>query len=106
VDDRDYVVRDNAEKRRYELLLDGERVGEILYSLKSDKIVLLHTEVDPALEGTGLGSQLVADALDDIRSRGLPVVPLCPFVAAYIRRHPEYEDLVARERIEPETARG
>jgi predicted GNAT family acetyltransferase len=40
----------------------------------------------------------VADALDDIRSRGLKVVPLCPFVAAYIRRHPEYEDLVARER--------
>jgi len=96
--DRDYVVRDNAKRRRYELLVDGECIGEILYSLKPDKIVLLHTEIDPALVGTGLGGHLVADALDDIRSRGLKVVPLCPFVAAYIRRNPEYEDLVARER--------
>jgi uncharacterized protein len=98
VDDRDYVVRDNPKGRRYELLLDGKHVGEILYSLKPAKIVLLHTEIDPALEGTGLGGHLVADALDDIRARGLNVVPLCPFVAAYIRRHPEYEDLVTRER--------
>ena len=98
MDDRDYVVRDNPKGRRYELLLDGERVGEILYSLKPAKIVLLHTEIAPSLEGTGLGGHLVADALDDIRSRGLQVMPLCPFVAAYIRRHPEYEDLVTRER--------
>jgi uncharacterized protein len=76
VDGRDYVVRDNPKGRRYELLLDGDRVGEILYSLKPEKIVLLHTEIDPVLEGTGLGGHLVADALDDIRSRGLHVVPL------------------------------
>jgi uncharacterized protein len=95
--DRDSVVRDNPAERRYELLFGDERVGEILYRLRPGKVVLLHTEVDPSVEGSGLGGRLVADALDDIRSRGLAVVPLCPFVAAYIRHHPEYDDLVARD---------
>ena len=94
--DRDYVVRDNPAKRRYELLFGDELVGEILYRVKPGTVVLLHTEVDASVEGSGLGGRLVADALDDIRSRGLTVVPLCPFVAAYIRRHPEYDDLVVR----------
>ena len=94
--DRGYVVRDNPAERRYELLFGDERVGEILYRVRPGKVVLLHTEVDPMVEGSGLGGRLVAGALDDIRSRGLAVVPLCPFVAAYIRRHPEYDDLVAR----------
>ena len=52
-------------------------------------MVLVHTEVVSSAEGKGIGSQLVAGALDDIRSRGLRVVPVCPFVAAYVRRHPE-----------------
>jgi predicted GNAT family acetyltransferase len=55
----------------------------------------LHTEVDPAVEGTGVGSELVAAALHDIRERGLSAVVICPFVRAYMRRHPEYADLVA-----------
>jgi predicted GNAT family acetyltransferase len=50
----------------------------------------------PSLENKGLGARLVAGALDDIRARGLRVVPFCPFVRAYIRRHPEYADLVVR----------
>jgi predicted GNAT family acetyltransferase len=52
----------------------------------------VHTEVSPTVEGEGLGSRLVSGALDDIRARGLEVVPLCPVAAAYIRRHPEYAD--------------
>jgi uncharacterized protein len=99
--DRDYVVRDNQAERRYELLFGDELVGEILYGTKPGAVVLVHTEVEPAAEGTGLGSRLVAEALDDIRSRGLSVVPLCPFVAAYIRHHPEYADLVLRDRAIP-----
>jgi hypothetical protein len=83
------TVRDNPEKRRYELVVDGEPAGEIDYVLKPDAVVLLHTEVSPGLEGHGLGARLVADALADIRARGLRVVPVCPFVTAYLRHHPE-----------------
>ena len=57
----------------------------------------MHTEVDEALEGRGLGSRLVATALEDARREGLEVVPLCPFVAAFIDRHPEYQDVVAAD---------
>lgn len=91
----DLAVRDNAEESRYEVLVDGKVLGEILYRTRPGRVVLLHTEVLPSAEGSGLGSRLVAGALEDIRARELRVVPLCPFVAAYIRRHPEYADLVA-----------
>jgi uncharacterized protein len=96
---REYVVRDNPDERRYELLRGGELVGEIRYRVKPGAIVLLHTEVAPSAEGQGLGGRLVAGALADIRSRGLRLVPVCPFVAAYIRRHPEQRDLVARDPV-------
>jgi uncharacterized protein len=90
------AVQDNPSELRYELLRDKHVVGEILYRVKADAFVLLHTEVLPSLEGKGLGALLVAGALDDIRARGLHVVPLCPFVRSYIHRHPEYADLVVR----------
>jgi predicted GNAT family acetyltransferase len=90
------VVADNAEQRRYEARQSSEVVGFILYRLDPGRITLIHTEVAPALEGKGIASQLVSGALDDIRRRGLTIVPICPFVRAYLRRHPEYADLVAR----------
>jgi predicted GNAT family acetyltransferase len=83
------TVRDNPDEQRYELVVDDDVVGEIDYLLRPDAVVLMHTEVSPELEGKGLGAQLVAGALEDIRARGLRLVPLCPFVAAYLRRHPE-----------------
>jgi predicted GNAT family acetyltransferase len=89
------TVRDNPERERYELVLDYEVVGEIVYRLRAGAVVLVHTEVSPELEGKGLGARLVAGTLEDIRARGLRLVPLCPFVAAYLRRHPEAADLVA-----------
>ena len=64
-------------------------VGEIDYRRSNDAVVLVHTEVSPALEGRGLGGQLVAGALEDIRAQGLRVVAVCPFVRAYLRRHPD-----------------
>jgi predicted GNAT family acetyltransferase len=91
------AVQDNPGESRYELLLDERVVGEILYRLAPEHVVLLHTEVLPSLEGKGLGARLVAGALDDIRVRGLRVVAFCPFVRAYIRRHPDYADLVVRD---------
>jgi uncharacterized protein len=93
----DLDVRDNPSELRYELLLGEDMVGEIQYRLAPDAVVLVHTEVLPSLEGEGLGARLVAGALDDIRDRGLHVVAVCPFVRSYIRRHPEYRDLVVRE---------
>jgi predicted GNAT family acetyltransferase len=90
----DVTVRDNPAELRYEALAGGEMVGEIRYRTEPGLVVLVHTEVAPAAEGAGVGSRLVAGALADIRARGLGVVPLCPFVAAYIRRHPEFADLI------------
>ncbi len=100
--DRDYVVRDNPAKLRYELLFGDQLVGKIRYRTEPGTVVLVHTEVEPSDEGGGLGSHLVKSALEDIRTRGLQVVPLCPFVAAYIRRHPEYDDLVVRDPAVPD----
>ena len=88
------VVRDNPDESRYELLVDGDVAGEIRYRRRPDAIALVHTEVSASLKGRGLGADLVRAALDDLRARGLQIVPICPFVRSYIRRHPEYEDLV------------
>jgi predicted GNAT family acetyltransferase len=91
------VVRNNLEELRYELVVDGDVVGEILYRRKAGAVALVHTEVAPSLEGQGLAGRLVSGALEDIRERGLHVIPICPFVRAYIRHHPEYSDLVVRD---------
>ena len=88
------TVRDNSATHRYELLLDDEVVGYLMYRTRDQVVTLIHTEIAEQFEGRGLGERLVAGALDDIRERGLQIVPLCPFVAAYLRRHPEYADLV------------
>lgn len=86
-------VVDNPAEQRYELLDGGELLGEIVYRERDDVLALVHTEVEPKRQG--LGSELVKGALDDVRARGLRVVPVCPFVRAYIRRHPEYADVTA-----------
>jgi uncharacterized protein len=88
------TVRDNDAAHRYELLVEDEVVGELIYRARDDVVTLIHTEIAPQFEGHGLGEQLVAHALDDIRACGREIVPVCPFVGAYLGRHPEYEDLV------------
>jgi predicted GNAT family acetyltransferase len=92
----DVEVVDNPAKWRYEALVDGSVAGYVLYQEGDGALTLIHTEVGDEWEGHGVGSRLVAGALDDIRARGLAVTPLCPFAAAYIQRHPEYADLVSR----------
>ena len=96
-DTSDVTVWDKPAESSYELLLDGARAGVLHYLPTRGALVLVHTEVAPELEGTGLAGRLVAGALEDIRARGLRVVPACPFVTAYLRRHPEYGDLVPQE---------
>lgn len=98
----DLVVRDNPAELRYEAVRDGQLVGLIRYRTEPGVVVLVHTEVDEAVEGTGVGSRLVRGALDDIRARGLRLVPVCPFVGAYLRRHPDYADLVGADPATPE----
>jgi predicted GNAT family acetyltransferase len=80
---------------RYQARVDGAVAGFAAYENHGQRLVFTHTEVDPAFEGHGVGSALARWALDDVRRRGLVAVPLCPFFAAYIRRHPEYADLTA-----------
>ena len=88
-------VANNADAGRYEVSLDGEPAGFAEYRLRDGRVIFTHTEVDSAFAGHGLGSSLARGALDDVRNRGLKAVPLCPFITAYIERHPEYQDLVA-----------
>ena len=88
-------VVDVPEASRYELRLGGRLIGLAAYRRRNGRIALTHTEVEESCEGRGFGSRLAATALDDARRQGLDVVPLCPFVAHYIERHPEYEQLVA-----------
>lgn len=88
-------IVDNPRRHRYEAVLGGRVVGISQYTLTDDVITFLHTEVDQSAEGKGLGSRLAAGALDDVRRRGLKVVARCPFIAAYVRRHRDYEDLLA-----------
>ncbi len=89
-------VTDHPERHRFEAHLRAALAGHLAYRLRPGVIVLVHTEVDPAFEGHGVGGRLAATALDEARARGLRVDPRCPFVAAYIGRHPDYADLVAR----------
>ena len=88
-------IVDNPGRHRYEAVLDGRVVGISQYVLTGDVITFLHTEVDQSAEGKGLGSRLAAGALDDVRRRGLRVMARCPFIAAYIKRHRDYADLLA-----------
>ena len=92
VDDID--VRDAAAEQRYEARQGETVVGVLLYDLDGDVVTFTHTEVDPRAEGTGVGSALARRALDDARASGRRVVPVCPFVKAWIGRHREYADLL------------
>ncbi|WP_069386048.1 GNAT family N-acetyltransferase [Cellulosimicrobium cellulans] len=85
-------VEDRFEAR----LPDGTVAGFAEYVRQDGAVVFTHTEVDPAFEGQGVGSALVAGALDQVRESGQGVVALCPFVKAYVERHAEYQDLVRR----------
>ncbi|HVJ02843.1 MAG TPA: GNAT family N-acetyltransferase [Sphingomonas sp.] len=87
-------VRDNQERHRFELVEEGH-LAFAEYELADGVITFTHTIVPSSMQGNGVGSRLVSGALAQVRERGLKVVPRCPFVAAYIARHPEWKDLLA-----------
>ena len=95
-------VTDNPQASRYELWLGTTRAGFLQYRAKPGTFLLIHTQIDAAFAGQGLGERLVAGALADLRARGLKLVPLCPFVRAYLRRHPDQAVLVAGDPAAPQ----
>lgn len=88
------TVTNNTDEHRFEARLP-EGIAELRYRFRGpDTIVLVHTEVPPALNGRGIAGQLARAALEHARANGLAVVAICPFVRAYLERHPEYADLI------------
>ncbi|WP_106298588.1 GNAT family N-acetyltransferase [Knoellia remsis] len=91
----DVTVTNNTDENRYEARLGDELAGVAEYQLTDELIVFTHTEVEPKFEGKGIGSALAQFALDDVRDAGTrKVLPLCPFIKAWIGRHPDYIPLV------------
>ena len=90
-----YDIRNNEQQSQYETTVDGQ-VALAAYDLEEpNRIVFTHTEVPDAISGRGIAGEVVKYGLEDARKRGLTVVPQCSYVAAYIKRHPEYEELLA-----------
>ena len=90
----DVTVRHHPQASRFEARIGDERSGFAEYQLTDELYVFTHTEVDPAHEGKGVGGALARGALDHVREEGTRrVLPICPFVHAWMLRHPEYADL-------------
>ncbi|MAP54263.1 GNAT family N-acetyltransferase [Altibacter sp.] len=87
-------IIENKEKKRFETTVE-EKTSVIEYIRAQDKMYLTHTEVPDALEGQGIASSMAKHALEQIKEDGLKLVPLCPFIASYVKRHPEYKTLLA-----------
>jgi predicted GNAT family acetyltransferase len=93
-EEQQVVVTDETERSRFIATVDGEQAGFIVYRLRPGLVALIHTEVDERFEGRGIGGRLARFALEQARAKGLEVLPFCPFVNEWMRRHPEFNDLV------------
>lgn len=88
------TVAVNEDEGRYEITVDGVVAGWTEFTVHDGVATFPHTLIEPEFGGRGLATELIRAALDDMRSRGLTVVPRCPFVRAFIDKHPDYRDLV------------
>jgi predicted GNAT family acetyltransferase len=88
-------VRNVPEESRYEIVVDGSVAGIAEYLDRGEVWVFHHTEIDSARRGNGLGAELVKAALDDVRTRGLRIIPSCWYVAEFVEQHPDYKKLLA-----------
>ena len=91
------TVRHDEQQQRYVLEVDGKDLGVASYQQDGERLIFTHTEVDPSLEGQGMGSTLIRWSLDDVRTRGKRIVPQCEFVAAYVNKHDEWDDIVDKQ---------
>jgi predicted GNAT family acetyltransferase len=91
-------IRDDPERGRLEIYVEGRRAGYTAYRRGPDAISYNHTEIKPEFEGKGLAGTLIREALARARAEGIAVLPYCPFVREYIERHPDQLDLVPAER--------
>lgn len=88
-------IANHPERHRYELEIDGRKAAEIVYHMHgAGAIDLEHTVVQPGFEGRGLAGKIATFALEDARSRGLKVITTCSYIQGFLRKHPEYADLV------------
>lgn len=94
------VIRNVPERHRYVIEAEGREVGFTQYTDRGDQRVFLHTEIDPAEEGRGYGSALMAAVLGQVRDAGIRAVPICPFMTGYLERHHEFDDVVDPATIE------
>ena len=90
----DLRIVDRSERQRYQAWLGDEFVGYSEYETEPGRVVFTHTVIKPEFEGRGIGSRLARHVLDDARDRGLRITPVCPFIRAYLERHPEYDAIV------------
>lgn len=90
-----YQLVDNPAEKQFQFVLDGS-IAKIEYIKAKEKIYLTHTEVPKGYEGKGIGTELIKQALEHIKAHNLTLVPLCPFVALYLKRHPEWKELVLK----------
>jgi len=91
----DLELADDTSARRYRLLKGGQELGFVEYDPVGELAILLkHTEIRREFEGKGYGSELVRRVLEDVRRQGKTVLPICPYALNFIRRHPEYIEVV------------
>ncbi len=100
IDPEQITVRDNSAESRFETEVAGH-LAFAAYRREGTSITFTHTEVPAELGGHGVAHKLIQTALDDARTRGLRIVPLCPFVRSYIQEHRSYQDLVDPKYLEP-----
>ncbi len=89
----DPEIRDNTEAKRYELTIDGQ-TAVVIYNPVAGGLLITETIVPIPLEGRGIASRMARHVLADLKERGLVILPTCPFFAGYLKKHPEYADLV------------
>ncbi|MEU2130740.1 GNAT family N-acetyltransferase [Streptomyces sp. NPDC018352] len=97
----DPVVRHVDARHRYEILVDDHRAGLTAYRDRDDRRVFFHTEIDDTYAGQGLAAILVEQALTDVRASGMRIVPVCPYVAKFLKKHQEFADIT--DPVTPET---
>jgi predicted GNAT family acetyltransferase len=93
-------IENNEADSRWEAKTDGKVVGFVEYKSRPGHMTFIHTEVDPEHEGQGIASRLARTVLDDAVSRGMRMTLYCPFITAYVTRHPEYEQYIDPPRSE------